>query len=348
MSTAFSWNENHVYHASARHPERPERIRAILDELTRLPLWRALAVRPPLEADRSDAALVHSEAYLDRLETATAYAAHLDPDTYTTHRSLEAAYSSLGAVLAVADAVLGGVARNGFAAARPPGHHATPDRAMGFCLLSNAAIAARWAQRHFGVGRIAIVDFDVHHGNGTQDAFYDAEDVLYLSTHEAPLYPGSGGLDERGSGPGLGTTVNVPLPAGAGDGALLRTFESIFEPIVLGFGPQLIIASAGYDAHWRDPLARLNASMTGYSRLVSRLMSWADACSDGRLVVVLEGGYDLQALATSVAATISRLIDHDTPIDDVLGEPPIEPNPALEAIERAGQTHVDGNFTAGS
>ena len=313
MSTAFAWNENHVYHASAHHPERPERVEAIVEHLKSGPLWDRLVHVAPAEADRSHAELVHSPSYLDRLETATAYAARLDPDTYTTHRSLECAYASLGAALAVTEAVLDGRVDNGFAAARPPGHHATPDRAMGFCLLSNAAIAARWAQRAHGLERIAIVDFDVHHGNGTQDVFYEDGTVLYMSTHEWPLYPGSGSRDERGIGAGEGATINVPLPHGAGDAALLEAFEQEFAPAVASFRPELLIVSAGYDAHARDPLAGLTASTRGFSRLTHLLLDWADAHCGGRLVTVLEGGYDLEGLSSSAAATIAALLGTSLP-----------------------------------
>lgn len=321
MSTAFSWNENHVTHASAFHPERPERVQAILKRLQENPLWDQLEILAPLPVGRDEAALVHTDAYLDRLETATAYAAQLDPDTYTTHRSLEAAYASLGSVLAITNAVMTGEARNGFAACRPPGHHATPNEAMGFCLLSNAAIAARWAQEKFGIERVAIMDFDVHHGNGTQDAFYDDGSVLYMSTHQAPLYPGTGRRDERGTGAGEGTTLNVPLASGSGDREMEVAFRDDLAPAIEAFQPELLLVSAGYDAHWRDPLAGLNVTTHGFGHLVRMLVTWAETYCGGRLVGILEGGYDAQALATSVIATISRLIDPDAPVHDPIGAP---------------------------
>ena len=315
MNTAFSWNENHAGHVSTHHPERPDRLRAIIEHLQSNDVWRRLDHLPPLTATRDDAELVHSHAYIDRLETATAYGSRLDPDTYTTHRSLEAAYASLGSVLAVTEAVLEGRADNGMAASRPPGHHATPDRGMGFCLLSNAAIAARWAQVRFGIERVAIMDFDVHHGNGTQDVFYADPSVLYMSTHQWPLYPGTGAVDERGSGDAVGTTINVPLPSGAGDAALAAAFDRVLAPVVNDYRPQLVLLSAGYDAHWRDPLASMTATVDGFAGLIDRAMEWADASSDGRLVVVLEGGYDEDALAQSAHATIHRLLREPRLVD---------------------------------
>lgn len=322
MSTAFSWNEDHRYHASPNHPERPERLQAVLQRLQESDVWSRLSVLPPLQVDRTVAALVHTDAYLDRLETATAYAARLDPDTYTTHRSLQVASTSLGAVLAVTDAVLRGEAENGFAASRPPGHHATREHAMGFCLLSNAAIAARWAQERHGLERVAIVDFDVHHGNGTQDVFYDDPSVLYMSMHQSPLYPGTGSSAERGSGEGIGTTINAPLPPGAGDEAMMEALRNEFEPVVSEFRPELLIVSAGFDAHWRDPLADLRATTTGFAELTTALLGWASEFSGGKMVCVLEGGYDLEALSSSVVAVVSRLLDPSATVDDPLGPPP--------------------------
>ena len=192
---------------------------------------------------------------------------------------------------------------------------------MGFCLLSNAAIAARWAQRQFGVERVAIVDLDVHHGNGTQDIFYEDPSVLYMSTHQSPLYPGTGHADERGEGAGNGTTVNAPLAPGSGDEALLAALRNAFEPAVSALRPELLIVSAGYDAHWRDPLADLRVTTTGYANAITEIKGWAEKWSEGKMICVLEGGYDLEALSTSVLATIVRLIDATAPIDDPLGPP---------------------------
>lgn len=321
MSTAFAWNRDHVGHSSPFHPERPDRLRSIIDHLQEHGLWDRLDHRMAAPASREDALLVHTPEYLDALAISVARGSPLDPDTYASPASLDIAYSALGCVLEVTGAVVKGEATSAFAAVRPPGHHATPSSAMGFCLLSNAAIAARWAQIHYDIERVAIVDFDVHHGNGTQDAFYEDGSVLYLSTHQAFIYPGTGLPEEVGHGAGLRTTLNVPLPRGSGDEAMIDAFERIFEPAIDEFKPDLLIASAGYDAHWRDPLAGMNATVRGFARLTRILLEWADRWCEGRFVGVLEGGYDLEALSASVQATILTMLEPNAVVTDGLGSP---------------------------
>jgi acetoin utilization deacetylase AcuC-like enzyme len=205
---------------------------------------------------------------------------------------------------------------------------------MGFCLFSNVAIATRWAQSVAGVGRVLIVDFDVHHGNGTQDIFYEDTDVMYMSVHQAPFYPGSGDADERGTGDAVESTVNVPLQAGAGDDVYLYVFREILRPRALHFDPELIFISAGYDAHWKDPLGGMQMTTKGFAELVRELSEWADTCCDGRLIAALEGGYHLNALAHSVIATLDVLNDGAAHVEDPIGSAPGEAPPLEHFLRR--------------
>jgi len=206
-----------------------------------------------------------------------------------------------------------------FALVRPPGHHATYKRAMGFCLFNNVAIATKYALANYKLERILIVDFDVHHGNGTHTAFYDNPHVLYLSTHQYPFYPGTGSIEETGSGVAEGTTINIPLPVGSGDTEYLEVYEQIIIPAAMRFKPQLILVSAGYDAHWADRLALMRVSVTGFAQMVGIIKELGDKLCGGRLVFSLEGGYNLRALATSVKATFDMLLGN-TAIEDPLGQ----------------------------
>lgn len=320
MSTAFYLHPHHAAHALPGHPEHPARLDAIADHLKDSDLWDALTHLDSRPATRTEAALVHTEDYLNRLEAAISFGGtQLDYDTYTTGASWDTALEGLGGLLSVTDHVLSGQSRNGFAATRPPGHHATPNHAMGFCLFSNIAIAARWAQQHYNLKHIAIVDVDVHHGNGTQDAFYDDPDVLFISLHQNALYPQSGYRYERGSGIATGTTANIPLPAGTGDASYLAAFDTIVLPLLERFRPEALFVSAGFDAHWMDPLSDMHVTVHGFAEMMSMLQACADTCCDGRLTTVLEGGYNTDVLAHSVAATLTRLLDRSAPIIDPFG-----------------------------
>ncbi|WP_456426480.1 histone deacetylase family protein [Rhodocaloribacter sp.] len=323
MKTAFSHNPSHHDHALAGHPERPDRLDAILDVLRGDEVWERLDHREAAPVDLDTVRLVHTDDYVQRLERMVrSGGGMLDADTYATPASLDVAREALGGLLAVTGAVLDGEADNGFAAVRPPGHHARPDAAMGFCLLANVAVAARWAQRRFGVERLLIVDFDVHHGNGTQEVFYEDPNVLYVSTHRYPFYPGTGAADETGAGRGRGATVNLPFPPATGDDAFLTAFRRILAPLAARFRPECIFVSAGYDAHWKDPLGGLNVSTTGFAGIVFEMLSWADAFCGNRLVCALEGGYHPEALAHSVRATVCRLEDPEAETDDPFGPAP--------------------------
>lgn len=321
MRTAITFSYEHQGHAQPGHVERPERLDAIIALLKKHPIMQRLTEMPSTRATVDDVIMVHPRAYFDQLETTVQVGgAQLDPDTYATPYSLDVALDGLGGLLAITDAVMADEMDNGFAAVRPPGHHARPAQAMGFCLFANIAIAARRAQQR-GAKRVLIVDFDVHHGNGTQEIFYEDADVMYISSHQWPLYPGTGAKEEMGAGAGLGSTINIPLPAGTDDEAFIDVYRNVLRPRALEFNPDIVFVSAGYDAHWMDPLGGLNISVNGFAEVMRELMSWAAACADNKLVALLEGGYNTDALAQSVLATLQVLQDPNTKIIDPFGSP---------------------------
>ena len=290
----------------AGHPERPDRLRAVEQALADerfKPLTRVEAPMAQLES----VALCHPMEYAEALREAAPREGmvRIDADTTMSPGSLEAALRCVGGGLLAVDRVMGKKASNAFVATRPPGHHAETERAMGFCLFNNAAIAARYAQKTHGVERVAIVDFDVHHGNGSQDIFWSDPSVMYCSTHEMPLYPGTGAVNERGE---KNNIVNAPLRAGDGGDAFAEAFETVILPRLRGLKPELLIISAGFDAHTRDPLANLNLVEADYTWVTQQLMDIADVSADGRIVSLLEGGYDLQGLSRSVAAHVTELM----------------------------------------
>ena len=295
---------NHL--TPAGHPERPDRLRAIEqaleDEKFQL-LARAEAPLAPLEI----IALCHPTDYIEAIRDASPAEGlvRLDADTAMSPGSFEAALRAVGGAKLAVDDVMAGKASNAFVATRPPGHHTETARPMGFCLFNNAAIAARYAQKTHGIERAAIVDFDVHHGNGSQDIFWSDKSVMYCSTHEMPLYPGTGAVGERGE---FNTVVNAPLSAGDGGAAFKQAFEAVILPRLREFKPDILIISAGFDAHTRDPLANLNLVEADYAWVTKKLMDVADASAKGRVVSLLEGGYDLQGLSRSVAAHVTALM----------------------------------------
>jgi acetoin utilization deacetylase AcuC-like enzyme len=312
-------------------PERPERLAAIEARLAVDGLRdRAVAIAARA-ATRAELERVHAPAYLDAAERTIRErgTGWLDPDTYFCPASWDTAVLAAGTAVAVAEAVADGALDNGIALLRPPGHHATADRAMGFCLVNNVAVAA--AALAARGARVAVCDFDVHHGNGTQDIFYEDGRVLFTSTHQHPFYPGTGRVDERGAGAGRGATLNVPLPSGAGDDALVAAWEDVILPAVSRFAPDVVLGSAGFDAHEADPLAGLRATESGFARIVHGLLRAAPA---GRLALVLEGGYDLAALAASVAATMRVLLGEPPP---PLSRHPLA-DPERRAIEQAARS----------
>ncbi len=288
------------------HPERPDRYRAVEAALSR-PQFDALVREQAEPADLAATRYVHSNRYVDALEAArpdNGYVYLDGGDTMMEPSSWETALRGVGATQQAVDRVLAGEAQNAFVACRPPGHHAETERAMGFCLFNNISIGARHAQRKHGLTRVAIVDFDVHHGNGTQQIFYSDPSVLYASTHQMPLFPGTGAVRETG----VGNIFNSPLAPGDGGAELRAAFQDRIVPALQAFSPELIIVSAGFDAHQRDPLGSLTMTAADFAWVTRELMTSAEKLCDGRLVAVLEGGYDLQALTDSVTAHVGELL----------------------------------------
>jgi acetoin utilization deacetylase AcuC-like enzyme len=287
------------------HPERPDRLRALHAALDNGDFAALKRIEAPL-ADPGQALLCHSERFVDAVRKAipTEGQAYFDLDTSVSPGSWEAAMRAIGAALYAVDAVTKGEASNAFCAVRPPGHHAETEQAMGFCLFDTAAIAARYAQRTHGMEKVAIIDWDVHHGNGTQEIFWSDPSVLYASTHQMPLFPGTGAVNETGSG----NIFNAPLSPGDRTEDFKEAFRERILPAVKEFDPDLILISAGFDAHKRDPLAEINLEAEDFAWATAELMDIADRSAEGRVVALLEGGYDLKGLADSAAAHIRQLM----------------------------------------
>ena len=301
--TGFVYHPDYLEHDMGYgHPEAPQRLRAILARLEETGLMPSIVRIDPKPATDDWITQVHTNAYVKTLHTRAPKRGHvsLDPDTSMSPGSLSAAYLAAGGVLTAVDAIMDKRVDNAFCAVRPPGHHAEADHAMGFCLINNVAVAARYFQKRHGLEKIAVVDWDVHHGNGTQHAFYEDPTVFFFSTHQYPWYPGTGGADERGSGKGEGYTLNVPLPAGKGDAEYLEVFNRILRPALKAYRPDAVIISAGFDAHRDDPLAGMNLTEQGYRALTKVVKEIAGEHAQGRVLSCLEGGYNLAALAASV------------------------------------------------
>ena len=339
LPSAYCYDPFNLRHHQPGHPENRERLRSTWDLLGRTGALEPLLDVPCTPASDQRLLRVHTRKYLDTVARAAQRGANLDADTYVGADSEQAARLAAGGLCNLVDAVLTGEASNGFALIRPPGHHATPDRAMGFCLYSNVAVAARAAQAEHEVPRVLIVDFDVHHGNGTQDAFYEDETVLFFSTHQYPFYPGTGHWRDTGRGAGDGTTVNVPFPAGVGDAGYAQAFDALLWPVARRFAPDLILVSAGYDAHWNDPLASMQLTIPGYAALVATLLEMADDLCGGRIVFALEGGYHLDVLSHAVLNTVRQLSGQLAELSDPLGPCPWEERDAGTIIDQARRIH---------
>ena len=306
--TGFAYHPDYLNHDTGPgHPERPDRLRASLAALQQSDVWEQLLPIEPTPASVDQIAYAHNPAYSEHIRLHCEREIPLTYDTTVCHESFDIALLSTGGVLRAADAVATGVVKNAFAMVRPPGHHATPGQSMGFCLFNNIAVTARYLQREHGIGKVAIVDWDVHHGNGTQDIFYQDDSVFFFSIHQSPLYPGTGSSRERGSGEAHGTTLNVPVPPGSGDDTYIKVFTDTLIPALRDFSPEFLLISAGFDAHYLDPLAGTEVTVDGFATLTELMVAFAEDATSGRVVSALEGGYSLEGVSESVVAHVEQL-----------------------------------------
>ncbi len=320
------------------HPESPERLSAIYAMLDEQDMAGKFALVPIRRAEREELLWIHSPEYIDTLAaTAGDESTYLDPDTQTSAGSYEAALLAAGGLCQAIEMVMRGELQNAFALVRPPGHHAERDRAMGFCLFNNVAIGARFAQEKLKLKRVLIVDWDLHHGNGTQHTFEDDPSILYFSAHQFPYYPGTGNFDEVGHDKGRGYTVNVPMRAGSGDQEFTGVFESILKPIALEFKPELVLVSAGFDCHSDDPLGGMRISNKGFGVLTRQVMEVARQCCQGRLVLTLEGGYNIQRQKEAVKVVLQEMSGSSE--SDVAALLNHADQPWLEAILKQVKAH---------
>ena len=298
------------------HPEKPDRIRVLLELAERLDLQK-FKILPPQPATRSHIGFCHDPDYIALAEaTSKSNRYALDGDTITSRDSFGVGLLAVGGFLRLIDSIAAAESKNGFALVRPPGHHALRDRAMGFCLFNTMAIGAQHLKRTHGIKRVMIMDWDVHHGNGTQDSFYEDPTVLFISTHQFPYYPGTGAVDEVGLGAGEGYTVNIPLPAGCGDAEYLRVFHDVVVPAARKFAPEWLLVSAGFDPHQRDPLGGMEVTESGFTAMAGLLLGLAEEYAGGRIAFLLEGGYDLMGLRNSVAGVLEALQQVRRPIEN--------------------------------
>ena len=341
MTTGYVYDPIYLEHNQRGHPENQQRLTTTLRVLEEHGMLNRLVSVPAVPISRERLERVHSGRYVGQVQrVAQQGGGHLDMDTYVRPASYKAALMAAGGLVEATQAVLEGRLANALALVRPPGHHALQGRGMGFCLFNNVAIAARHALAEGGLDRVLIVDFDVHHGNGTQDTFESDPAVMFISTHQYPYYPGTGNLRETGRGDGTGGIVNVPLAGSVGDEGFARIFQEIVGPAAWRFQPQLILVSAGYDAHWDDPLANMVLSIGGYAAIAQFLVDLAAELCDGRLVWTLEGGYHLEALAFSVLNTFAVLLgDADWQLVDPLGPSPFSERPVDDIIAQVKEVH---------
>jgi acetoin utilization deacetylase AcuC-like enzyme len=307
--TGIVKDERYMEHQmGAHHPESPERLEAIYAMLGEPEMKGQFFEVPVRRAERDELLLIHSSDYVDLLASTEGKAnTYLDPDTQTCAGSYEAALLAAGGLCEAISMVDSGEIDNAFALVRPPGHHAERTRAMGFCLFNNVAIGARYAREHLKRDRLLVVDWDLHHGNGTQHSFEEDPSILYFSTHQYPYYPGTGAINETGRGEGEGYTINVPLPVGCGDWEYLGIFEKVLKPVALEFKPQMILISAGFDIYEGDPLGGMQVTPKGFAGLTRSIMEMAGVCCEGKVVITLEGGYDVQGQRDSVKEVLKEL-----------------------------------------
>lgn len=304
-------------HDTGVHPENPQRLEAIMEVLGDCGIKDRLVKTNPVPATKEQLALYHTPAYIDRIEAfAAGGGGNLDGDTVASLDSYQAAVTAAGGVITAVDEVMQGRVDNAFALVRPPGHHAEKARAMGFCLFNNVAVAALYAKEQYGLERILILDWDVHHGNGIQAAFAEDPEVLYFSTHQQGVFPGSGWVSDIGRGAGEGYTINVPLARGTGDAGFYYLITRLFAPVARQYNPQLIIISAGFDAHHADPLAGLELTVNGYAQMAEIVKRVAQDTCDGKVVMALEGGYNLGTVGHAAAAVLNVFGEFGCKIDE--------------------------------
>jgi acetoin utilization deacetylase AcuC-like enzyme len=321
MSVGLVHDPIYQEHDTGPHVESPSRLKRLEEHLRETSMLEKLVTIKPRAAAVEELTTIHSPGYISYVENFVQRdGGWLDPDTVVSSASYNVALYAAGGLLEAVDAVMEGKVSSAFAAVRPPGHHAIRWEAMGFCIFNNVAVAAVHATETHKLERVLIADFDVHHGNGTQDAFYQNPHVMYFSTHQYPFYPGTGRVEETGEEAGVGATVNVPMPAYCGDDEYLRVFDEVLVPASRRFEPQLILVSAGYDPHWADSISMMQVSTTGFAGMVRVLKGLADELCGGKLVFTLEGGYNLDALASSIKATLDALLGA-ADIADPLGLP---------------------------
>ena len=320
------------------HPERPERLLAVEEALSEFE--DVIERRAPRAAEAHEIQRVHGSEHWARVEqSASLPHTRLDPDTYTCQASFEVARLAAGGTVDLARGIAAGDASCGIAAVRPPGHHAEADRAMGFCLFNNVAVAARALQAECGLEKLLILDWDVHHGNGTQHSFEDDPSVLYVSTHQFPYYPGTGDFGEAGTGRGLGTTLNIPMPAGCGDAEYVGALARLLVPVALQYQPQMILVSCGFDAHRDDPLASMNVTAAGYRAMTRIVRSLAEETCEGRILFVLEGGYAASSLIDGTRAVLDVMSRETQETPNEFGS--LEPSSPLWGIlDRAASVHA--------
>lgn len=318
------------------HPERPERLPVALESLTESGLLDRVDVLSPRDATVEEIELVHGSDYIERVRSmAASGGGHLDMDTALSRESYAAALKAAGALVESVDWCLEGTSRRTLCLVRPPGHHALPNRGMGFCVFNNVAVGARYALGRGPVKRVMIVDWDAHHGNGTQDTFYDDADVLYVSLHQYPHYPGSGWIDETGTGAGAGRTINFPFPAGTGEAHYLEAFDRVIIPAAERFEPDMVFVSAGYDSHVGDLLCSMRLVDTSYYRMTESLAAFSEQYCNGRLIITLEGGYNLGAEARGIVQTVAGLSGEEVPGKDEAPQGTAYPERARDVIEQA-------------
>lgn len=336
--TGIVKDSRYLRHAfGVSQPESSERLMSIYEMLDNPHMsWKYVSIEPRM-ASHEEIAYVHTSSYIDYIAgTAGQNCVFLDPDTLASADTYDTAKLAVGGVCNAIDAVMTREVDNAFAFVRPPGHHADTGNSAGFCVFNNIAIGAIHAMKKHGLKRILIVDWDLHHGNGTQNIFYSDPRVLYFSTHQYPLYPGTGSLHEIGKGEALGYTVNVPLKHGADNGTFVSAFRNILEPIALEYEPELILVSAGFDTYFQDPLGAMRVRPEGFAAMARVLLNIADRCCSGRVVAVLEGGYNVVGLARSAKATLEEMFDEthwtEQKLDDMEQEADQENKPVIKAV----------------